>query len=155
MKDIKGLDLYLSENQNVHFLEAEKKGDVIVELLSKIPKENFKDYEEVKREMLMREDLMSTGIGLGIAFPHIGSVNVEKMSICVGILKKGVDWGAIDDKPVRIVILIVYPSKRRTEYLTLISKLSTVLKEEMNREKIEKSSDSEEVFQILTNNLVI
>lgn len=155
MKENKKLNLYLPEEQNICFLDAKKKEDVILELLSKIPKENFKDYEEVKSELLKRESLMSTGIGLGIAFPHIGSADVVKMGICIGILKNGVDWGSIDDRPVRIVILIIYPSKKRTEYLTLISKLSTVLKEEMNREKIEKSNDSEEVFEILTKNLVI
>ncbi len=155
MKENKEFATYFVESQNIYFLEGREKSEIIEELLSKIPKENFKNFEEVKNELVKREELMSTGIGLGIAFPHIGSVNVDKMSVSVGILKNGVEWGSIDEKPVKIVILIVYPSKKRTEYLTLISKLSSVLKEDMNRNRIEKSQDSEEIFETLTKNLII
>ncbi|MBN1619947.1 PTS sugar transporter subunit IIA [candidate division WOR-3 bacterium] len=155
MKDNKEFATYFVESQNIYFLEGREKNEIMEKLLSKIPKENFKNFEEVKKELLKREELMSTGIGLGIAFPHIGSVNVDKMSVSVGILKNGVEWGSIDEKPVKIVILIVYPSKKRTEYLTLISKLSSVLKEDMNRNRIEVSQDSEEIFETLTKNLII
>ncbi|MBN2363879.1 PTS sugar transporter subunit IIA [candidate division WOR-3 bacterium] len=155
MKNDKEFASYFVQSQNIYFLDGKDKKEIIVELLSKTPQENLKNYDEVKNELLKREELMSTGIGLGIAFPHIGSVNVEKLSVCVGILKDGVEWGSIDDLPVKIVILIVYPSKKRTEYLTLISKLSSVLKEEINRDKIEKSSDSGEIFNTLTKNIII
>jgi fructose PTS system EIIBC or EIIC component len=67
------------------------------------------DGEEVARRVREREAKMSTAIGLGIAVPHARMEGRSLVQVAVACLPAGLDFGASDGKPVRLVLLLVSP----------------------------------------------
>jgi nitrogen PTS system EIIA component len=92
--------------------------------------------EEVDREflyqvLLARETLGSTGIGDGIAIPHVRNpvvLHVSKPTISLCFLERPIDFGAIDDKPVDTLFTLISPSVRA--HLHLLSRLGIVLRDQ-------------------------
>ena len=77
--------------------------------------------------VMAREKKMSTGIGNGIAIPHVFYGGITGMDGALGVIKQGIDYGALDDKPVHVIFLLVI-NRQAEEYhlriLNLISKLT-------------------------------
>jgi mannitol/fructose-specific phosphotransferase system IIA component (Ntr-type) len=77
-----------------------------------------------------RENLGSTGIGRGIAIPHCRSLVVNKLRVAFGRKTAGVDFKAIDDKPVHFFFLIVAPPLEvSNQYLPVLGKIAQFSKE--------------------------
>ena len=135
MKEV--LDQMVSK-ERVLFLNGNTKRDIIEELVGVIadsPKVN--NQQELLSSLWEREEIMSTGIGYGIAVPHVKIKSVSDTVIAVGIHKEGVDWGTIvDDQLVQIVVLIAAPDYMTKEYLKLLGTVMEILKEKEVREQI-------------------
>lgn len=101
--------------------------------------------------ILEREKVVSTGIGLGIAIPHAKLPDYNHFFISIGILKKGVDWKALDHKPVRLVFLIGGPDDKQTEYLQILSHLTLALRDEERRNKLLRAASPEEAIAAFDN----
>jgi mannitol/fructose-specific phosphotransferase system IIA component (Ntr-type) len=83
-------------------------------------------YKMLKR----RENLGSTGIGRGIAIPHCRSLVVNRLRVAFGRKADGVDFKAIDDKPVYDFFLIVAPPLEvSNQYLPVLGKIAQFAKE--------------------------
>jgi mannitol/fructose-specific phosphotransferase system IIA component (Ntr-type) len=57
-----------------------------------------------------REAIGSTGLGNSVAVPHVKGAEIERTSLVLGRCKKGLDWQAIDGRPVHVVFLLVSPA---------------------------------------------
>ncbi|PWB73049.1 PTS fructose transporter subunit IIA [candidate division GN15 bacterium] len=107
--------------------------------------------EEVDREFLYkvlvaREELSSTGIGEGIAIPHVRNpvvLHVAKPMVSLFYLEKPVDFGAIDNQPVYALFLLISPTVRA--HLHLISRLAYALRDPQFREVIRRQGLREEI----------
>lgn len=140
---------YLSK-ERIKFIEKKKKKDVIKELWSLIKdNEIVTDKDKLLKEFLEREKIMSTGIGAGIAIPHVKSKYVKDFVICVGISKKGVDFDSLDKMPAKILVMIAAPEDKHKEYLKILSKIVLNLKEKKYREKIINASSIDEIYNLL------
>jgi PTS system nitrogen regulatory IIA component len=81
--------------------------------------------EELAAAVFKRESLMSTGIGLGLAVPHVRLGSVRSVTMAVGISRTGLaDYASLDDKPVHLVFLIAAPDGQHVEYLRLLAVIS-------------------------------
>jgi mannitol/fructose-specific phosphotransferase system IIA component (Ntr-type) len=70
------------------------------------------------KDLLIREQAMSTGIPNGIALPHAKTNAVQELTVAIGIKKSGVDFdSALDDKT-RIIILALAPPKKQSLYIS-------------------------------------
>jgi nitrogen PTS system EIIA component len=77
-----------------------------------------------------RENLGSTGIGRSIAIPHCRSLVVNKLRVAFGRKPSGVDFRAIDEKPVHFLFLIVAPPLEvSNQYLPVLGKIAQFSKE--------------------------
>ena len=74
-----------------------------------------KREDEFEEAILSREELVSTGIGLGISIPHAKMNSIEKFFVILGICKNGLDWDSVDRKPVRAVFMIGGPEAEKKE----------------------------------------
>src|SRR5207247_3343849 len=95
------------------------------------------DREFLLRVLLAREALQSTGIGDGIAIPHVRNpivLHVSRPSITLAFLSHPVDFGALDGKPVHVLFSIVSPTNR--SHLQLLSRLAFALHDSKFRETI-------------------
>jgi len=112
--------------------------------------------EEVDREFLYqvlmaRETLGSTGIGEGIAIPHVRNpvvLHVSKPSITLCFLEKPIDFGAIDGRPVSILFTLISPTVRA--HLHMLSRLSFVLQNRDFKNALSSQDSRERLIEILS-----
>ena len=96
-----------------------------------------------------RELIMSTGIGLGVAVPHAKLKEIKEFFVILGILRQGVEWESIDERPVRLVFLIGGPEGDQTGYLKILSKIVHLAKSPSRRQKLLDAADPGEVLAFL------
>ena len=97
-----------------------------------------------------RETLGSTGIGQNIAIPHCRSLVVSKLRVAFGRKLEGVDFKAIDDKPVHYFFLIVAPPLEvSNQYLPVLGKIAQFAKEPDVPERLAKLNSPGEFLQLL------
>jgi mannitol/fructose-specific phosphotransferase system IIA component (Ntr-type) len=70
-----------------------------------------KAQKALQKRINEREAIGSTGLGNGVAVPHVKSDDVTKATLVLARSKKGLDWSAIDGRPVHIVFLLVSPAE--------------------------------------------
>ena len=133
-------------------LAAGDKDSVIssmVEILSRSP--NLTDRDLFLRDVLAREELVTTGVGYGVAFPHAKSDAVKAVVFALARVPEGVDFGALDGKPVRLIFMIGAPKRQEPSrvYLNLMARLSFLMKDEGNRDLLLKTDSVEEVARLL------
>jgi PTS system nitrogen regulatory IIA component len=110
--------------------------------------------EEVDREflyqvLLARETLGSTGIGDGIAIPHVRNpvvLHVSRPTISLCFLEQPIEFGAIDDKPVDTLFTLISPSVRA--HLHLLSRLGIVLRNDEVKAALRSRATREELMDI-------
>ncbi|MGL5354707.1 MAG: PTS sugar transporter subunit IIA, partial [Clostridium sp.] len=110
-------------------VEKENKNEVL-ELLARLAFENdIVESEKAYFEgLLERESECTTGFGKGFAIPHCKSITVKKPAVIVCKLKNGVEWEAMDDKPVNFVLGLAIPeSEAGTTHLKILSQLARLL----------------------------
>lgn len=105
--------------------------------------------QEFYQALLRREQIVTTGIGMGVAIPHAKLENLEDFFIVMGILHHGVDWQALDRAPVRLVFMIGGPDNKQKEYLHILSALTAALKDEDRRKKILQAATTQEVLNLI------
>ncbi len=118
----------------------------LVDLLDEQGK--LKDKEAFYRAILEREQIVSTGIGMGVAVPHAKLPGYETFFIAIGVHPKGISWEALDGVPVRLVFMIGGPDDKQTEYLQLLSRLTLAIKDEERRKKILQLSKPEDIIAL-------
>lgn len=131
-------------------LEGLEKNAVIeemVDILYQAQKTNKRD--DVLQAIQQRERVMSTGMGDGVAIPHAKSDGVEKLTAAFGITKQGVDFQAIDGKPVRIVFLLVGPNDQAGPHLKALSRISRLMHRKEFRQCLAKSRNAEQVLSAI------
>lgn len=131
--------------------DSANKDEVLHNLIDKISeKPEISSKEEVAEGIFHRELLMSTGIGRGIAIPHVRLSSVKGIVMAVAFVKDGVpDYEALDDMPVQLIFMIVSRVDQHAEHLKLVSQLSQKLKNPLLRERLLESSSSDALFDIL------
>lgn len=146
--------MHISDYMNPEFvalLDTKTRDETLRKLVNKIyGPEKQEESDRFYQAILDREKIISTGIGMGVAIPHAKLKSYDHFFIAVAILKKPVDWLALDGTPVRLVFMIGGPDNRQTEYLQILSLLTHAIKDEDLRKKIftfNKTSDVIELFK--------
>lgn len=133
----------------VVFLEVDTRDEAIKILIDNIHatgklQDKYAFYEAI----IERERIVSTGIGMGTAIPHAKLTSYEEFFIAIGILRKGLDWNALDGSPVRIIFLIGGPDDKQTEYLQILSKLTQSIKDDQLRKKMLTLNSPEDIINL-------
>jgi len=130
-------------------LEGESKDEILKELIALLGLDEKSEgilFKMLKR----RENLGSTGIGHGIAIPHCRSLVVNRLRIAFGRKPDGVDYKAIDDRPVHYFFLIVAPPLEvSNQYLPVLGKIAQFAKESDVPARLEKLESPEEFLALL------
>jgi PTS system fructose-specific IIA component len=130
-------------------LEVTDKEDVLTKLVDTLNKTgSVKDRDALLQVIMDREKLMSTGIGHGVALPH-GKTNVVANSIAaLATLQTPIDFDALDDKPVSIVLLLVGTEGNVSVHLRLLSRISRMIGSDQFRSALIASRTPEEVLDL-------
>ncbi len=109
---------YLSVTSLVPQLKGRTKQEVIGELVGVLAKNGrLREHEAALADVLKREAAMSTGLGHGIACPHARTEAVDRLVCALGVSREGVDFGAVDGKPARLVLLTLCPTAASEPYM--------------------------------------
>ena len=130
-------------------LAGATKDDILKELIGllKLPE---KDEATLFKMLKRRENLGSTGMGRGIAIPHCRSMVVSKLRVAFGRKSAGVDFKALDDKPVHFFFLIVAPPLEvSNQYLPVLGKIAQFSKESDVPEKLMSITDPKQFMELL------
>lgn len=128
---------------------TEKRGviDELVDLLAAAGK--VTDAAVLKEAVWSREQTRTTGIGLGLAIPHGKCPGVASLAMAIGKPATPIDFQAIDNKPVRLVILLASPPDRTSDHIQALARVSRLMQMESFREAIYAAGNSQELFDIL------
>jgi mannitol/fructose-specific phosphotransferase system IIA component (Ntr-type) len=140
---------FFSEDAVKLELEGTSKDDVLKELIGLLGLDEKAEgmlFKMLKR----RENLGSTGIGRGIAIPHCRSLVVSKLRVAFGRKSGGLDFKAIDEKPVNFFFLIVAPPLEvSNQYLPVLGKIAQFSKEPDVPERLFQISQPSEFMALL------
>ena len=115
----------------------------------KISAENI---QEIAINLQHREDIGSTGLGKGIAIPHIVLKEPDRLFGCVIKSEKGIDWGSIDGKPVKLIVFLFASENRRGEYLKIIAEVARIVNMPNMMVNIIKEKRVNNIYQMLVGN---
>jgi fructose-specific phosphotransferase system IIA component len=131
-------------------LSSLTKEEVIGELVALAAKSKLvKDKEMLLKDVLEREKLVTTGVGYGVAFPHAKTRSVRGIVIAFGRSKQGVDFDAMDKRPVNLFFLIAAPEDAIGAHLNVMARLTYIMKSEENREKLLNIKSPKELLEML------
>jgi fructose-specific phosphotransferase system IIA component len=141
--DILSVDLIKAE------IESTKKEDVISELIDLFTgRPEVKDLEEIKKSVLEREKIMSTGVGKGFAVPHAKTSSVKGIIASFGKSNKDIDFNALDGEPVHLVFVLVGQDNLVGPHIKLLSRISRMMNKDEFREALLNAKTSEEIYEI-------
>ena len=141
---------YLAEDC-VCFLSGTTKAEALSQLVHLlVERDAGVDRRELARAISRREKLMSTGIGLGIAVPHVRLPEVPRPILAVGLHRDGIpDYESLDGKPVHIVVMIAAGKGQHVAYIQLLAEITRILKNEGIRERILRAPSTAEIHKLL------
>lgn len=130
-------------------LESTDKFEAIEELAKVFEHSEFcSDMSSLTGALKEREEIMSTGIGAGIAIPHAKINSVKEMAFAIGISNEGLDFDSMDGLPVNLIILVIAGEKQHKDYLRLLSNIMAILKKESVKERIINTASPQEIIDI-------
>jgi len=140
-----------TEESLINFsLKGKTKDEVIHELVDLAAKSKLvKEREELYEAVIEREKLVTTGVGYGVAFPHAKTKAVKGILIAFGRSSAGVDFEAMDKKPVHLFFLIAAPEDAIGAHLNVMARLSYIMKSEKVREKLTLTQSPKELLEII------
>jgi nitrogen PTS system EIIA component len=142
-------DLLTSERIKIPLVSSTK-DDLLRELVDLAADGvQVKDREEVLRAVIDREEVLSTGIGHGVAIPHGKSASVNNLVLVAGVTPQGVDFEALDGKPVHLFFLLVGPEAAAGQHVKALSRISRLLRRESFRQRLIDAPDAETFYAVL------
>ncbi len=112
------------------------------------------EHEELSRDAILsrvleRERQSSTAVGGGLAFPHCVIEGIHQVHVVFGRVSDGVDFGARDREPVRLVVLLVAGEGQRVQYLTILARLSRLLQDKALTRALLRARNRDEMLGAL------
>lgn len=140
----------LSGKSVVVGLKGDAKRQILEELVNVLKEgDKIDNRDKVLEAVLQREEIMSTGIGHGIAIPHGKSECVKELGGVLGIKQQGVNFDALDGKPTFIFFLLVSPMDASGPHIKALARISRLLKGEDFRLRLIQATSRDDVIEIL------
>jgi mannitol/fructose-specific phosphotransferase system IIA component (Ntr-type) len=132
-------------------LKSVKRDDAIRELAAaleksgKLGKDNSAD---IVKAVIKRENEASTGIGKGVAVPHVKHKSVKKIVAAIGVSATGIDFSSLDKQPVYAIILLISPQEG-DQHLQAMEAIFEHLQNDNFRKFLRQSTTAEQIKELL------
>jgi len=133
-------------------LESQDRDSVVGELVSALVDSGHikaEQKDEITQKIIEREMQGSTGIGKGIAVPHIKHPAITEMIGTIGCSKEGVDFSSLDKAPVYSVLLLLSPPNQPDQHLEAMESLFAHLQQDMFRKFLRQAETREGIVDLL------
>jgi PTS system nitrogen regulatory IIA component len=147
------INRYIKKEFIIPDLKAVDKADVIRQLVDSIFKSMTPAIGDITADfafqsVMKREDVQTTGLGNGLAFPHARLDKCFDLVLAIGVSQKGVDFVSLDKKPCNIICLMLSPIDKPYIILQTMAALSRVLADKQNVDEIISADSSEKIAEI-------
>ncbi|MCQ2596144.1 MAG: cation:proton antiporter [Treponemataceae bacterium] len=143
------LKLLSPEIVSMH-LKGTTKDEVLQEMVMILSNSGLvRDWQMVLDDVKSREQIMSTGMQRGVAFPHAKSDGVVSTCIAIGIAPQGVPFNSFDGEDSRFFVMIVSPRKTSSPHMLLLSSMSFILRDSAVVEKLIACPNAEKMLDIM------
>jgi len=130
-------------------LAARDKAGVIAELTRHLVARSGGEDADVLEAVEERENVLSTGIGFGVAIPHARSSAVRELSVVCGLSPVPVPYDSIDGDPVRLFFLIVGPEAAAGEHVKVLSRIARLVRRDNLRQQLCKAGTADQFYSAL------
>ena len=131
-------------------LKAGNKQEAIEEMTELISRDKrIKNRDEILQTILEREKLGTTGIGDGLAIPHSRTDAASDIVVAFARSEEGLDFEALDNKPVNLFFMVVGPKEKNDEYLKIMSILARLFSKEENRQALLEAATHREIMKAI------
>ncbi|MDY0231871.1 MAG: PTS sugar transporter subunit IIA [Candidatus Saccharicenans sp.] len=142
---------FLKPSQIVFEIKSKDKLEAIEELLDSLVKQKLINNKKLTLTRIIdRENLDSTALGHGIAVPHARVDTESQIAVAVGRSAEGIDFEAPDNKPVRLIILVIWNPTIPGLFNHLFAGLAQFLIKPENRERLFRAKDRNELFNVIS-----
>jgi nitrogen PTS system EIIA component len=107
------------------------------------------DGADLARRLVEREHMGSTGLGAGLAIPHCKLREIGDVVLAVGVSRRGIDFGAADRQPVRLVFLVLSPADAPALHLQALARISRVIRVPGVLDKVSEAATAGEIAAAL------
>ena len=128
-------------------MKATSKDEALLELATAVHSRCTNVDPEVLFSVLQeREQVGSTGVGNGVAIPHAKVPGLNRLLLCFGRSRGGINFEAIDNRPVHLFVQILSPTGMADEYLQTLARISRLFKVESNRRHLLDVETKQEII---------
>lgn len=140
----------LFSEQNILLdVEAAGKENLLETILGDLgTKGNITDLQTALRDVIERENVMSTGIGNGVAIPHAYTDGVDSLVAGFFRTRTGVDFAALDGNVVDLFFIILGPKASRRDHIKVLAKISRLLNHNDFRQELRDAAEAEDVMNV-------
>ena len=142
----------LSKDQILTDLKAANRWEAIDELITNLVatgKIKPEHREAVTAVVKKRETSMSTGIGFGIGIPHASTDLISEVVGALGRSKGGINFDALDNQPVTLVMLFMVPQGQFQKHLHTLANIAKLLHKADFRQALEQAPDAGAMLQVI------
>ena len=139
----------LTEDLVVSHLKGTSKEEIIdamVDLVATSPK--VLDKAKIREAIFDREKIMSTGVGNGFAIPHGKTDAVTEIVAAFAVTEREIDYDSLDEKPVRLVFLLVGKDNLVGPHIKLLSRISRLMNKEEFRKRLLTVTSPKEILEM-------
>lgn len=131
-------------------LEATTKDELLRELVDVLVSDRcVQDPDDVLVVVRQREEVLSTGIGNGVAIPHGKSGACSELTVAAGVTREPVEFDALDGEPVRLVFLLVGPASAAGAHIKALSRISRLVRQPGLRRRLIEAKDTQAFLDTL------
>jgi len=123
--------------------------DELVQQLVNTTKVRSENRDAIVAVVKKRESSMSTGIGFGIGIPHASTDLIQEVVGALGRSKKGIEFDALDNQPVNLVVLFLVPQGQFQKHLHTLASIAKLLHVKEFRQELEQAADAAQMFEII------
>ncbi len=111
------------------------------------------DKNLLLNNLIKREKIGSTTLGNGIAIPHVQNDQIIEPCCIVAILSDGLDFDALDNNPVDLIVFLILPEVSKSENLQILAQISRLLRDIEITNKLRGCKSEESAFAIISQHL--
>jgi len=145
-----GIGDLLSEELIAEDLKGKDKFQVIEELLDLLVKNGkVHDRETALKDLIEREQYLSTGLENGLAVPHAKTAAASELMVSFGLSRPGLDFDSLDGKPAHFLFLVLSPRDTSGPHIKILAQITRNFRDEAVGQKLLQAKNKQEILEII------
>lgn len=124
--------------------------EVLAQLVAPLSETGMvEETEDLVEALAERESIQSTGVGRGIAVPHAVCEELSRPCIAIGLCPEGVEFHALDEKPVHLFFLVLSPPSETKDHIKLLARIARLTRRPELLDRLRDCREAEEAVEAI------